>query len=125
MHLDTTNQPLHHIQKKILFPRHHLGLEMPCELQLDPFLPGIPRGYDIGLSQDDAHARPHSSFVSPWLLYLSSYSPDRGPLHTRGRETVTITPHTLSLVEKAEPVQVRVLHTTLEGPTEYVNARWM
>ena len=27
----------------------------------------------------------------------------------------------LSLVEKAEPVQVRFLHTTLEGPAEYVN----
>ena len=31
-----------------------------------------------------------------------------------------ITLQALSLVEKVEPVQVRFLHTTLEGPTEWV-----
>jgi hypothetical protein len=39
---------------------------------------------------------------------------------------VTVTLQALSLVEKAEPIQVRIkVHTTLEGPTEYVNARWI
>jgi hypothetical protein len=46
------------------------------------------------------------------------------PLHTQDWEPVTITLQALSLVKKTEPVQVR-FHTTLEGPTEYVNARWM
>ena len=48
-----------------------------------------------------------------------------GPLHTRDWEPVTITLQALSLVEKADPVQVQLIHTTLEGPMEYVNARWM
>ena len=47
----------------------------------------------------------------------------QGPLHTRDWEPVTITLQALLLVEKAELVQV--CWTTLEGPTEYVNARWM
>ena len=38
---------------------------------------------------------------------------------------VTITLQALSLVEKAEPVVQSSLHTTLEGPKEYVNASWM
>ena len=47
-----------------------------------------------------------------------------GPLRTRDWEPVTTTHEALSLAEKAEPVQVRFT-TTFEGPTEYVNARWM
>ena len=52
---------------------------------------------------------------------------DSGPLHTQDCEPVTRTLEALSLAENnAEPVQVRLLHTTLEGPLEYVNdARWM
>ena len=46
------------------------------------------------------------------------------PLHTRDKELVSITFRALSLVEKAELVQL-FLHIVLEGPTEYVNARWM
>jgi hypothetical protein len=38
---------------------------------------------------------------------------------------VTITLRAHSLVEKAEPGPSSLLHTTLEGPTKYVNARWM
>ena len=51
----------------------------------------------------------------------------RVTLHTRDREPVTITLQALSLVEKAELVQVHftALHTMHEGPTEYVNARWL
>jgi hypothetical protein len=45
-------------------------------------------------------------------------------LHTRDRKPATITLRALSLVEKAELVQV-LLHTMLEGPTDYANARWM
>ena len=45
-------------------------------------------------------------------------------VHTQEWEPVTITLQALSLVEKAKPVQVRFT-PTLEGPTEYVNARWM
>ena len=42
----------------------------------------------------------------------------RATSHTRDWEPVTSTLQALSLVEKAEPVQVRIasLHTTLEGP---------
>ena len=40
------------------------------------------------------------------------------------RESMTITLQALSLVEKAELVPSS-LHTTLEGPTKYANARWM
>ena len=44
--------------------------------------------------------------------------------HTRDRELVTITLQALSLGGKggAGPSS---LHIMLEGPTEYVNARWM
>ena len=38
---------------------------------------------------------------------------------------MAITLQELSLVEKVELIQVHFTHTTLEGPTEYVNARWM
>ena len=38
---------------------------------------------------------------------------------------MTIPLQALSLVEKAEPVRVRLLHTMLEGPSEHENERWM
>ena len=38
---------------------------------------------------------------------------------------MTVTLQALSLVEKAEPVQVRCFTLRLRGPMEYVNARWM
>ena len=43
----------------------------------------------------------------------------RATSHTRDREPVTIALQALSVVEKAELVQV-CLHTVLEGPTEYI-----
>ena len=50
--------------------------------------------------------------------------PSLGPLHSRDWEPMTITLQALSIEEKggAGPSS---LHTMLEGPTEYVNARWM
>ena len=57
----------------------------------------------------------HRIFLS--LCYFPPWN--EGPLHTRDWEPVTITLQALSLVEKAEPLQVRF------KPTEYVNARWM
>ena len=48
-----------------------------------------------------------------------------GPLHTRDWEPVTITLQPLSLVEKAEPVQVRFTLHFIEGPREYWSARRM
>jgi hypothetical protein len=47
-----------------------------------------------------------------------------GPLHTRDWEPVIIMLQALSLVEKAELVQVRFT-LMLEGPTESVDARWI
>jgi hypothetical protein len=43
----------------------------------------------------------------PWPHHLNPYVEDWGPLHTWDWEPVTITPQALSLVGKAEPVQVR------------------
>jgi len=48
-----------------------------------------------------------------------------GPLHTRDWEHVTITLQALSLVEKAEPVQVRFALRLRDQRSIYVNARWM
>ena len=48
-----------------------------------------------------------------------------GPLHTRDWQPVTITLQALSLVEKAEPVQVRFTLRLRDQQREYVNARWM
>ena len=48
-----------------------------------------------------------------------------GPLHTRDWEPVTITLQASTFIggkRRAGPIS---LHTMLEGPTEYVNARWM
>ena len=47
-----------------------------------------------------------------------------GPLHTRDREPVSTTLQALSLVEKAEPVQV-TSHIARGTNRVYVNARWM
>ena len=38
---------------------------------------------------------------------------------------MTIALQALSLLQKAEMVQVRFTHTLLEGPTEYVDAGWI
>ena len=61
---------------------------------------------------------PHNEFFNaienPWA------SRHFGPFHTRDWEPVTITRQALSLVEKAEPVQIRFRWSTLEGPTEYI-----
>ena len=48
-----------------------------------------------------------------------------GPLHTRDWEPVTIILQVLSLVEKAEPVQVCFTLCLRDQRSEYVNARWM
>ena len=48
---------------------------------------------------------------------------DLGPLHTQDWEHVTIALQALSSVKQVEPVQV--CFTMLDGPTEYVNGRWM
>ena len=58
-------------------------------------------------------------FEEKWCPFKAYW----GPLHTRDWEPVTITLQALSLVEKAELVQV--CFTLRYGPTEYVNARWM
>ena len=48
------------------------------------------------------------------------------PLHSRDWEPVTITPQALSLVEKAEPVQVRYFTLcSRDQHSIYVNAKWM
>ena len=65
----------------------------------------------------------HILITISWSEYLSVLCVKwSGPLHTWDWEPVTITLQALSLVEKAELVQVRFM---LERPTEYVNARWM
>ena len=51
-------------------------------------------------------------------------TPSLGSRHTRDWEPVTSTLQALSSVEKAE-THPSSLHTALEGPTEYVNARCM
>ena len=47
-----------------------------------------------------------------------------GPLHTRGWEPMTINTSSI-LIGGEGGAGLSSLHTTLEGPTEYVNARWM
>jgi hypothetical protein len=56
---------------------------------------------------------------------LESVTVTEGPLHTRDREPVTTTLQALSLVEKAEPVQVRffTLRRLRDQWTEYVNSK--
>ena len=49
----------------------------------------------------------------------------RGPLHTRDWEPVTSTLQALSLVEKAEPVQVYFTLRLRDQWSIYVNARWV
>jgi hypothetical protein len=45
--------------------------------------------------------------IEPLCVYIQYKGVDLGPLHTRDWKPVTITLQALSLVEKAEPVQVR------------------
>ena len=59
-----------------------------------------------------------------WSSRLFVQKATWGPLHTWDWGPVTITLQALSLVEKGRP-SPSSLHTTLEEPTEYVNARWM
>ena len=69
----------------------------------------------------------YGTSIACYLFYLregpgceSAYKL-RGHFNTRDWEPViTITLQALLLVEKAGLVQVRLLRTTLEGPTEYV-----
>ena len=48
-----------------------------------------------------------------------------GPLHTQDQEPVTITLQALSYIGGKVGASPSSLHTALEGPREYANARWM
>jgi hypothetical protein len=59
----------------------------------------------------------------PFLQKLEDFTPLRATSHTRLRARDTYTSSTLIGGKgKAGPSS---LHTTFEGPTKYVNARWM
>ena len=64
--------------------------------------------YDFPLSSRVVAELSHweQGFIHPWTI-LDIFFPLLGPLHTRDWEPVTMAFQALSLVEKAEPVQVR------------------
>jgi hypothetical protein len=65
----------------------------------------------------------HTALNGP-LEYVNHQASVRAASHMRLRVRVHYCPsNTLLLVEKAEPVQVPLLHKTLEGPMEYVDYR--
>jgi len=64
------------------------------------------------------------NFYNKFVQQLSSHEL-QATSHTTLRARVTITLQALSLVEKAEPVQVHFTLRLRDQRSEYVNARWM